>query len=285
MQVMRVTSIFVALLLAAAVLGACSAGAIAQEPLPGDSRVVPADGASWRAASWPDPTVFEMVDFAIYLDEYAADEEVDDFDVEVSTSPALDPDGTLADADRIDAYVALPLAAHPEIFTVKTNLTAEWVATPGTYYWQAHYDEDGELYVSEVHRLTITPRPAADPPTVPAPTPALPAPVVATSLVPAPAPLPARTVRTWVRRAIDRATHRTPSGLVYRCRSSSAGGAATCRPSWHDARFAYRGTLRISAGRATTQVAFTGTRAARSCRRRCVRGIQWSISLATGSRR
>jgi hypothetical protein len=265
----------VRLLVAAALLGTCAAPAAAQEPLPGDSWVVPRDSASRPASSWPDATVFEMVEFTIYTDAY--EDGAGPFDVEVSGSPALDPDGTLADAGRIDAYVAAPRPANPEIFSARTNVTAQWLSIPATYYWQAHYVEDGEVYGTPVRRLTITPRPAPDPPAVPAPLPLPPPPaIVAPTTVPA--SLTAATARAIVRRAITRVTRRAPRGLIYRC-VSTPGGAAKCRPSWRDARYVYRGTLEIRSGLGGISVTFTGTLTTRSCVRRCARAFEWSTSV------
>jgi hypothetical protein len=267
----------VRLLVAAALLGICAAPAAAQEPLPGTSWVLPRDGSSHPASSWPDATAFEMVEFTIYVDVYEAG--AHPFDVEVSGSPALDADGTLADAGRIDGYVAAPRAAAPEVFSARTSVAAQWLSIPATYYWQAHYDEDGEVYATPVQRLTITPRPAPDPPAVPAPPP-LPLLQPPTVAAPAtvPAPLAATTMRTIVRRAIIRVTGRAPHGLLYRCVSVTAG-AAKCRPSWRDARYVYRGTLEIRSGLVGAGVTFTGTRTARSCVRRCARAFEWSTSL------
>jgi hypothetical protein len=259
------------LILAAFLLGAFVTPAAAQvEPLPGKTWLVPADGAGHPASSWPDATAVEMFEFSIYADDY--DEQPASFDVEVAASPALDPDGTLADANRLDAYVATASAAFPETFSARTNVASRWLSIVGTYYWQAHYEEeDGELYGTDVRRLAITPRAAPDPPAAMAPPSPFIAPKPATIV---PAPLSASTVRIIVRRAIVDGTHRSPTGLVYRC-----AGATTCRPSWRDARYAYRGTLQISSGLAGLHASFIGTRTTRSCARRCTRTVHWSTSL------
>jgi hypothetical protein len=259
------------LLLSAFLLGAFVTPAAAQvEPLPGETWAVPRDGASRPASSWPEATPSEMLEFTIYADGY--EQAPLPFDVEVSRSPALDPDGTLANADRIDAYVATPRATAPEIFSARTNVASQWLSIPGTYYWQAHYeDADGELYGTDVRRLVITPRPETAPAAAASPAPSFAAPAPPAFV---PAPLPAGTVRIIVRRAIVAATHRSPSRLVYRCAS-----AATCRPSWRDTRYAYRGTLQISSGLAGLHASFTGTRTTRSCTSRCTRTVAWSTSL------
>jgi hypothetical protein len=103
-------------------------------------------------------------------------------------------------------------------------------------------------------------------------------------LVPPPvAPLPvaaprapdAATVRIAVRRAIHAATHMVPHGLVYRCTRTPA--AATCRPSWHDVRFRYRGTLQLSFAASPITARFTGTRAPRHHGR--ARVVTWTTSV------
>jgi hypothetical protein len=248
------------------------------EPFPGQTWVVPSEGFVWSASSWPAALPSQMLDFTVYLDEY--EELPADLDVEVATGPELDAEGTLADADVIERYEAQPVAGHPTVFAARTRPEAQWLSQPATYYWQATYEEyeDGEeeLYASAVHTLSIVPAPRPDPPQTftftPPPAPAAPAAAVIT-----PPPLAATTAREIVRRAILAGTHRDYRGLTYRC--TTAPAAATCRPSWRDHRFRYRGTLRISTGTAGITAAFTGTRAARACQRHCVRKYAWTTRL------
>src|SRR5262249_5141591 len=54
------------------------------EPLPAGTWVLPVDGATHAASSWPQATPFEMQGFAIYLGAY--DELPQHFDVAVATS-------------------------------------------------------------------------------------------------------------------------------------------------------------------------------------------------------
>jgi hypothetical protein len=219
-----------------------------------------------------------MFDFTVYLHEYAALPE--GLEIEVSGVPDTDPDGTLADATVIERYEARPIAGHRDILTARTRVESRWLATPGTYYWQATYEEydDGEeeLYASPIRSLTIFPAPPPDPPqarSVPPP---------AGTTAPAtpdagPAVLPGRTARIIVRRAILAATHRGHRRLTYRCTTTPA--AATCRPSWRDARYRYTGTMQIATGGGGVTAAFDGTRAARSCTRRCARPVSWTARL------
>src|SRR4051812_1121141 len=125
-------------LLAVALAALVPAPAAAQaEPLPGQTWLVPADGFVRSASSWPDARPTEMFSFTVYLDAYAA--LPDTIAVEVATSPATDPDGTLADASVIDRYEALPLVQYTDVYAGPTRLDARWLGTPGTYYWQASY--------------------------------------------------------------------------------------------------------------------------------------------------
>jgi hypothetical protein len=145
-----------------------------------------------------------MTEFTIYLDAY---EDVQyDLDVEVATDPATDPDGTLADADVIDRYEAVPKPAFPDIFAARTRLDARWPATPGRYYWQAHYEDGADVFAGPVRSLRIVPAPPPDAATDPA----APEPQAAAPAAPAagPRPLAASTARIVVRRAIVAATHR-----------------------------------------------------------------------------
>jgi hypothetical protein len=98
----------------------------------------------------------------------------------------------------------------------------------------------------------------------------------AATAAPAP-PLAASTTRIILRRSILAATHRSHRGLTYRC--ATAPAAATCRPSWRDLRYRYRGTLRISTGVGGITASFAGTRTTRTCERRCARSLTWTVTL------
>jgi hypothetical protein len=265
-----------------ALLMAAPAQAHAQaEPFPDHTWLIPRDGFMWKASSWPSALPSQMLDFTVYLnyqDEY--DELPGDVDVEVATAPEIDADGTLADAGVIDRYEADPVAGYEGIYSARTRTGAEWAARPGTYYWQATYEsyEDGdeELYAGPVRALVIVAAPAPDPPqteilAVPPAAATPPGPLIV------PRPLAPGTARAVVRRAILAATHRDYRGLTYRC--TTAPGAATCRPAWRNARYRYRGTLKIATGLAGISASFTGTRAVRSCARRCARPYAFTARL------
>jgi hypothetical protein len=250
-------------------LGLLAAPAAAEtEPLPPGTVVLPGDGQVWTASAWPSATPFEMHEFAVYALDY--EELPDRFVFAVAASPATDADGLLA--DPVDRYVATAQADRPGIYAAPTDLGARWLGTPGTYAWQASYlDDDGDTYASPVRTLSVVAPPPPDAPSRPVlvPPPVAPLPV-ATPRAP-----DAGTVRTAVRRAIHAATHMVPRGLVYRCVPTPA--AATCRPSWRDVRFRYRGTLRLSFAASPIAATFTGTRVARGHRR--ARAVTWATSL------
>ncbi len=236
-------------LLVTLLLGAFAAPAAA------DTTLVPRDGQDW--------TVGGAQAFVAYASDY--DELPDAFTFAVAASPATDPDGVLAAS--IDRYIAPAQPDHPGIYAAPAAL-----GTPGTYYWQASYeDDDGDTYALPVRTLTILAAPPPDPPTQPV----LVTPPAARLPVAAPRPPDGGTVRIAVRRAIHAATHMVPRGLTYRCVTSP--GAATCRPSWHDVRFRYRGTLRLAFGASPITARFTGTRAPRRHGR--ARVVTWTTSL------
>ena len=206
-------------------------------PATAEEWLLPRDGVTVKTT---DP-----VTFALYLDEY--DELPYDVDVVVARDAAL--------SDVVARYEAEPLPAFPTIYSVSAS---GWTATPGTYYWQASYGDE----VYPVRSLTVVPAPPPDPPAPPV--------AVAPYVAPAPpaiAPRPpdAATARSIVRRAIAAATHRLARGLIYRC------AGTTCRPSWRDARFRYRGTLTITTGADGIRAAFTGTRSGRR--------VTWSVAV------
>jgi len=243
-------------LLVALIFGALAAPAAADtEPLPAGTTIVPRDGEVW--------TAFETHDLAAYASDY--DELPDAFAFAVAGIPATDANGLLAAPSG--SYVAPAQAGHPGIYAATVTL-----GTPGTYYWQASYaDDDGDTYASPVRTLKVI---APPPPDVPQPViPFLPPrapPAVAT-----PRPPDAATVRIAVRRAIHRATHMVGRRIVYRCARTPA--AATCRPSWRDFRFRYRGTLQLTFGPRAITATFRGTRVPRGHGH--ARAVTWTTSL------
>jgi hypothetical protein len=193
------------------------------------------------------------VAFAFYLDEY--DGLPYDVDVVVARDAFL--------TDVVARYEAEPLPGFPTVFSATPSPEEAWVATPGTYYWQASHDDE----VYEVRSLIVIPAPPVDPPSPPVvvqPYVAPPPPAVA------PRPPDPATARAIVRRAIAAATHRVARGLIYRC------AGTTCRPSWRDARFRYRGTLQIATGMGGITAAFTGKRTGGG---RAARSVAWSTPV------
>jgi len=219
-------------------------------PANAEEWLLPRDGLSVHAS--------HPVGFALYLDDY----DTLPYDVDVVVAS----DSTLTDV--VARYEAEPLDGFPTIYSATPSADDPWTATPGTYYWQASYGDE----VYPVRSLIVVPAPPPDPPV----SPVLGAPYVA----PAPPPPAARatmaagTAREIVRRAIAAATHRIARGLVYRC--VSAPGAATCRPSWRDTRFRYRGTLAITTGVGGIHAVFTGRR---SGGERAARTVAWSTAV------
>jgi hypothetical protein len=219
-------------------------------PAGAEEWLLPRDGLSVHAA--------HPVAFAFYLDDY--DALPYDVDVVVARDAAL--------TDVVARYEAEPLDGFPTIYSATPSPEEAWTATPGTYYWQASYGDE----VYPVRTLTVVPAPPPDPPSAPV--------VIAPYVAPSPPPPAARavlaagTAREIVRRAIAASTHRVARGLVYRC--VSAPGAATCRPSWRDARFRYRGTLQITTGASGIRAAFTGKRTGGG---RAARSVAWSTAV------
>jgi hypothetical protein len=252
---------------------AATLAALLAAPAEADTWLVPSDGATRPASSWPNATPFEMTEFTIYWDEY--DQAPYDFDIEIATSPDTDDDGTLDDANVIDRYEAPLKPGYDDIFAARTSPDRQWVATPGTYYWQAFYEEDdGTVGAQDVRSLTIVPAPPPDPPQQPV----APAPYIASPPpAPPPQPLGPALARAIVRRTITSWTRRLAHGLAYRC--ATVPGAATCRPSWYDARHRYRGTLKIASGVHGIVATFSGTRTVRSCARRCTRRVSWATAM------
>jgi hypothetical protein len=234
-------------------LGVLAAPAAADtEPLPAGTTLVPRDGQEW--------TALRPQAFVAYASDY--DELPDTFAFAVASDPTTTPEGLLA--NPTDWYVARAQPDHPGIYLAPVGLGA-----PGTYYWQASYaDDDGDTYVSLVRTLDVVAPPPPDAPAAIAPEAPPPA-----AVLPAATPRPPdpATVRIAVRRAIHAATHMLPRGLMYRC------AATTCRPSWHDFRFRYRGTLALSFGAGPITVMFRGTREPLGHGR--ARAVTWTTAL------
>ena len=270
------------LLIGLLLLAALPAAASADDPTnPYDEYAVPFDGYRHPVSSWPNATSFEMFSFTVY-----AEFEAGEFQVEVATSPDVDPDGTLADANRVDAYVApLDPRVTEEVFSVRTSLDAQWLGTLGTYYWQAHRIESGAVvYTTPVQRILITERPPPDPPSDP--------------------PLSGRSRRSRSHRDQARAprwSRRPPSGsrapLPGRssavrsgprraaARRSSRPAARCPRPSWRSAAspgatpaFSYKAKARLTSTTGGMHAKIDGTRTRRACARRCGSAIHWSVA-------
>ena len=217
-------------------------------PARAETWLLPRDGLTVHAS--------HPVAFAIYLDaDYAGLPY--DVDVAVARDAAF--------TDVVARYEAEPVAGFPAVYSATPAERDAWTSTPGTYYWRASYGD--ETYTPR--SLTVVAAPPPDPPAVVAPYVAPPPPPPA-----APPSMAAGTARELVRRAIAVATHRVARGLVYRC--VGAPGAATCRPSWRDARFRYRGTLTIATGAGGIAASFAGTRSGGGRARRSVR---WSARV------
>ena len=271
MPARRLASLPAVVALAALALPAAPAAAQA-EPIPG-VWVLPANGASHLASSWPNATRDQMVDFTIYADPGSQA-----FDIEVATSPDLDPvDGTLLDANVIAEYSAPLRPPFDDVFEVRTNVADRWVTTLGTYYWQAYYVHEawGELYATPVQRLVVKPRPLPDPSDYP--TEQLPA--THTTLPPTPKgvtpppekiiavppELSATSARWAVRRAIVRRARHAPRRLRPRCTRVTRYVAA-CRPAWRDTRHRYTATVQVTSrmsGPRATFVSLDRTRLSR----------------------
>src|SRR5262249_13418093 len=83
-----------------------------------------------------------------------------------------------------------------------------------------------------------------------------------------------RRARRAAARATPPATHRGPRGST--SRGPAAPAAATCRPTWRDVRYRYRGTLRLTFGNAITAT-FRGTRVPRHHGH--ARAVTWAASF------
>jgi hypothetical protein len=280
-KIWHVRLLVLVLVLGSLLLAALPAPASAYDlESPYDEYAVPFDGYRHPISSWPNATSSEMISFTIYA-EFAAGE----FEVEVATSPNADPDGTLADANRVDAYVApLDPRVTEEVFTVRTNLDSEWVATLGTYYWQAYRRESGAIvYSTPIQRIIIAERPPPDPPSDPplARTPPTQPATTTPGQVAGPVAkqLSRSSAKTILRRAIRTQSGRSPQALTSSC-SLPTPYLARCRLTWRDARYRYRANARLtsSTGGMRAKLDGTRTRTRRECTRRCRSAIHWSIA-------
>jgi hypothetical protein len=250
------------------------------EPLPGHAWASPADGASHPASSWPNATNAEMFSFAIY-----AEFEDGEFEVEVATSPEADPvDGTLLDAKRVDDYIAPEDPRAEELFSVRTRVDAPWLATLGSYYWQAYYTEDdGTVYATPVQRLDIVERPPPEPPSDltperPPPTqPSIGTALPTQSAAPAAQRLSRRSARAMLTRAIRTQAGRSPQKLTSSC-TLPTPFLANCNLTWRDARYRYKARAKLTSTAGGAQAKIDGTRTKRACTRRCRSAIHWSVA-------
>ena len=251
-----------------------------------DEYAVPFDGYRQPVSSFPNALRSEMIAFTIYAP--FADGE---FEIEVATGPDADPDGTLADAGRVDAYVAPPdPRVTSEVFTAHTDLDAAWLATLGTYYWQSYRREAGAIvYATPVQRIVIVERPPPDAPFDPSSAGTSPAPAAATPpaayLEPGTAvKLSRRSATTILRRVVRTQSGRRPRALVSRC-TLPTSFLAECRLSWRDARHRYRVRARLESTAGGMLAELDGKRIRRACKRRCRSTVHWSIAtLATAGR-
>jgi hypothetical protein len=243
-----------------------------------DEYAVPYDGYRHAKSSWPNAVSSEMISFTIYA-EFAAGE----FEVEVATSPDADPDGTLADAGRVDAYVApLDPRVTEEVFTAHTDVGAAWLATLGTYYWQAYRREAGAVvYATPVQRIVIVERPPPDAPSE-LPLTHTPPTQAATPTVSYPeariaVKLSRRSAARILRRVVRTQSGRRPRALVSRC-TLPTPYLAECRLTWRDARHRYRVSARLTSTAGGMLAELDGTRIRRACARRCRSAVHWSVA-------
>jgi hypothetical protein len=138
-------------LVALALVSACPAAAAPAQPLV-PSEVTPADGASINATRG-------AIEFAFRVPQQSAE-----LNIEISGSPALGQDGTLADDYHIESAPAAPSDVDPTRYTATFYAyggATSWTNTPGTYYWQISGSESssGPPYyvrlIGPVYTLTI----------------------------------------------------------------------------------------------------------------------------------
>jgi hypothetical protein len=274
---LRLLVLLVALLLPAAL----SAMASADDPY--EEYAVPFDGYRHPVSSWPQATNSEMISFTVYA-EYADGE----FEIEVASQPDLDPDGTLADANRIDAYTApRDLRVPDDVFSVNTRLDAQWLATVGTYYWQAYRREAGTIvYWTPVQRIFITERPPPDPSSDP-PLSRTPPPQPPQTTPPPTSPpvsgldakkLSRSSARASIKRAIRTQSGRSPRKLTTSCRLPTPY-LARCELTWRDARYRYSAKARLTSTAAGIVAKIDGTRTKRSGKPKRT-AIHWSVATA-----
>jgi hypothetical protein len=270
-----------ALLIGLLLLAALPAAATADDPNdPYAEYAVPFDGYRHPVSSWPNATSFEMFSFTIY-----AEFEAGEFQIEVATSPDTDPDETLADANRVDAYVApLDPRVTEDVFSARTRLDAQWLGTVGTYYWQAYRIDSGYTYATPIQRIFITERPPPDPPSDPPLERSLPTQPVSSGVSGGPAvvaPTAKRLSRTSARAILSRAIRtqagRRPQKLTSSC-TLPTPFLAKCSLTWRDARYRYKVKARLTSSTGGMLAKLDGTRTRRDCARRCRSAIHWSIA-------
>jgi hypothetical protein len=177
--------------------------------------------------------------------------------VEVATQPTLDPDATLADANRIDLIGAYPTGAACQ------SRRAHVPQAPGIYYWQVQRVCSGQGTpcspdnYSSVYSFTVL----APPPTPPEPTQC------------------GQEARGVTRGAIMRRTHHSARSITMRC-GRDGPAAYHCRTSWITPRFAWGGVMAVSADADSYYYGFRGYRASASCLARhsvraCARRVIW----------
>ena len=243
-----------------------------------DEYAVPYDGYRQPVSSWPNAVSSEMIAFTIYAP--FADGE---FEVEVATGPDADPDGTLADAGRVDAYVApMDPRVTAEVFTAHTDLDAAWLATLGTYYWQAYRREAGAVvYSTPVQRITIVERPPPDAPSEPPLTSTSPTqaatPAASYPEAPVAVKLSRRSATTILKRVVRTQSSRRPRALVSRC-TLPTSFLAECRLTWRDARHRYRVSARLESTAGGMLAEIDGKRIRRACKRRCRSAVHWTVA-------
>jgi hypothetical protein len=272
------------LLIGLLLLAALPAAASADDPQnPYDEYAVPFDGFRHPVSSWPNATSYEMFSFTIY-----AEFEAGEFQVEVATSPDPDPDGTLANANLVDAYAApLDPRVTEEVFSARTSLDAQWLGTIGTYYWQAYRIESGAVvYATPIQRIFITERPPPDPPSDPPLERSLPTQLVSPGQTAGPtvvAPTAKRLSRTSARAILSRAIRtqagRSPQKLTSSC-ALPTPFVANCSLTWRDARYRYTAKASLTSSTGGMLAKLDGTRTKRECERRCRSAIHWSIAMA-----
>jgi hypothetical protein len=213
--------------------------------------------------------------------------------VTITDSPATDPDGvTVSNINRVDFFFLQQDDANLAHYTGKSDPGPNaWSENVGGYYWQVRAtwtDAAGTFHaaVSPIQRLGVG-------------APAPPAPgggtgggtngggggaTTRTTLA-----MSATDATFYVRAAIRQRTKRKPVGLSYRC-AKVKSSSWRCRPTWHDSRSVYSGTVTFTHSRSGSRIVakgtFAGTRASRTClrtrsRAACTQRFRWSITTAS----